>query len=57
MKKRRIVRRIVAIAMTFIMGITMIGCSKKTDYSGEYNYETDAQYSYITNVIRNSVWH
>lgn len=50
MKKRRIVRRIVAIAMTFIMGITMIGCSKKTDYSGEYNYETDAQYSYITNV-------
>lgn len=42
--------RILAIAVIFIMGNTIIGCSKQQEYSSEYDFNTDDQYSYTTDI-------
>ena len=42
--------RILAIAVIFIMGNTIIGCSKQQEYSSEYDFTTDDQYSYTTDI-------
>lgn len=42
-------KRITVIVIVFVLITTAMGCTKK-DYSGEYNYETDAQYSYDNNI-------
>lgn len=47
MKKRGLITTIGILGA--VMCLTC-GCTKKVDYSDEYNYETDCQYSYATDV-------
>ena len=34
-----------------LMAISIMGCDNAKDYSGEYNFETDDQYSYATSIV------
>lgn len=46
-------KKFVRLFCTLLVGgiiTTSCSCSKKKDYSGEYNYETDCQYSYCSNI-------
>ncbi len=40
-----------AITLIFIMGTTLIGCTSQQNYSDEYDFNTDDQYSYTTNTV------
>ena len=42
--------KMTVIAIAFVLAVTAMGCAKTKEYSGEYNYETDAQYSYDNNI-------
>ena len=42
--------KMTVIAIAFVLAVTAMGCAKTKEYSGEYDYETDAQYSYDTDI-------
>lgn len=42
--------RLFCTLLTGIIVTTSCSCSQKKDYSGEYNYETDCQYTYCGNI-------
>lgn len=44
-------KRIKVLVIIMLMAISIMGCDNAKDYSGEYNFETDDQYSYATSIV------
>ena len=45
------IKRIKVLVIIMLMAISIMGCDNAKDYSGEYNFETDDQYSYATSIV------
>lgn len=44
-------KKSIAFGIIMLMAISIMGCDNAKDYSGEYNFETDDQYSYATSIV------